>query len=318
MAIIAVAGGTGQMGRAVVDALIASGKHKTIILSRKENPALEKELGVPIIAVDYNNVPAVTKALEDNNVDTVISTIFMMPSFTGDLPKEVEIIRAANASKTTKRMISSDFSFDLKPEHVAAGFPATPFKKAAEAELVASKNLESTRIMMGHFMDYWGVPGFKSHFAPMATFIDIENNYAAIPGSGNGRVTMAHSTDVAKFIVASLDLQKWDPIHYIIGDTVTSNDLLALAEKAKGRKFTVVHDSVDDLKSGVITALPGQIAAYDFMPKQVFDMVMPILGLWFDEGAFDLENVPTTLNDKFPEIETIKAKDMIEQAWKKS
>jgi uncharacterized protein YbjT (DUF2867 family) len=35
MAIIAVAGGTGQMGRAVVDALIASGKHKTIILSRK-------------------------------------------------------------------------------------------------------------------------------------------------------------------------------------------------------------------------------------------------------------------------------------------
>lgn len=45
---------------------------------------------------------------------------------------------------------------------------------------------------------------------------------------------------------------------------------------------------------------------------------MPILGLWFEEGAFDLENVPTTLNDKFPEIETIKAKDMIEQAWKKS
>jgi hypothetical protein len=41
-----------------------------------------------------------------------------MPSFTGDLPKEVEIIRAANASKTTKRMISSDFSFDLKPEYV--------------------------------------------------------------------------------------------------------------------------------------------------------------------------------------------------------
>ncbi|VUC30091.1 unnamed protein product [Clonostachys rosea] len=317
MAIVAVAGGTGQMGRAVVDALIASGKHKTIILSRKENKDLEKELGVPIIAVDYDNVPALTKTLEDNNVDTVISTIFMMPSFTGDLPKEVEIIRAANASKTTKRMISSDFSFNLKPEHVAVGFPATPFKKAAEAELGASKNLESTRIMMGHFMDYWGVPGFKSHFAPMATFVDIENDYAAIPGSGNGRVTMAHSTDVAKFMVASLDLEKWDPIHYIIGDTVTSNELLALAEKAKGRKFTVVHDSAESLKSGVTTALPGQIAAYEVMPKQVFDMIMPILGLWFEEGAFDLGNVPT-LNDKFPEIKTVKAKDMIEQAWKKS
>lgn len=35
MGIIAVAGGTGQVGQTIVDALIASGKHQAIILSRK-------------------------------------------------------------------------------------------------------------------------------------------------------------------------------------------------------------------------------------------------------------------------------------------
>ena len=35
MAIIAVAGGTGNVGRAIVDAIVAGGKHQVKILSRK-------------------------------------------------------------------------------------------------------------------------------------------------------------------------------------------------------------------------------------------------------------------------------------------
>lgn len=69
---------------------------------------MEKQVGAKIIAVDYANVEATTKALEDNNVHTVISTINMMPS-PGQTPPEIELIRAADASKTTKRIISSDW-----------------------------------------------------------------------------------------------------------------------------------------------------------------------------------------------------------------
>lgn len=69
---------------------------------------MEKELGVPIIAVDYDNIKAVTETLEQNNVDTVISAIMMMPGPAGD-PKEIQLIRAADLSKTTKRLISSDY-----------------------------------------------------------------------------------------------------------------------------------------------------------------------------------------------------------------
>jgi hypothetical protein len=35
MSVIAVAGGTGKVGRAIVEALVAEGKHKTFILSRE-------------------------------------------------------------------------------------------------------------------------------------------------------------------------------------------------------------------------------------------------------------------------------------------
>lgn len=61
-----------------------------------------------MLAVSYDDVPGLTKMLEDNNVHTVISAITMMP-IDGSTPKEVELIHAADASKTTKRLISSDW-----------------------------------------------------------------------------------------------------------------------------------------------------------------------------------------------------------------
>ena len=77
------------------------------------NPDLEAELKTRIIAVDYADVEAVTKVLEENNVHTVISAITML-HMGGPEPKEVELIRAADASKVTKRMISSDWG----PPHI--------------------------------------------------------------------------------------------------------------------------------------------------------------------------------------------------------
>jgi len=108
MVVIAVAGGTGALGRTIVEALVAKGTNEVKILARKFNPTLEKELGVSILVVDYADVAATTRILEENKIHTVISTINMLPS-DGSTPNEVELIQAADASKTTKRFIPSDF-----------------------------------------------------------------------------------------------------------------------------------------------------------------------------------------------------------------
>ncbi|KAH6869438.1 hypothetical protein B0T10DRAFT_568906 [Thelonectria olida] len=59
---------------------------------------------------------------------------------------------------------------------------------------------------------------------------------AAIPGSGNTSVTFTHTFDLAKYVDRALDLEKWNPGSYIVGDKVTWNEFAEIAEAAKGVK----------------------------------------------------------------------------------
>lgn len=58
------------------------------------------------MVVDYSDIEVLTRILEEHNVHTVISAIMML-RYGDNGPQEIELIRAADASKTTKRMISS-------------------------------------------------------------------------------------------------------------------------------------------------------------------------------------------------------------------
>ncbi|KAI8629882.1 hypothetical protein F5Y19DRAFT_62410 [Xylariaceae sp. FL1651] len=315
MAVIAVAGGTGNMGKTLVEALVASKKHDVKILARKPNLELEAQLGVSVIAVDYNDVEALKIALEKHNIHTVISAISMLPGPNGEKPMEVELIRASNASKTTKRMISSDWGIPHTEADIHK-LASVPEKFTAQVELKQATNLETTYVVNGMFMDYWGLPAVKSHVAPITMAIDILNNKAAIPGDGESPVAFTHTTDVAKLVVAMLDLEKWEPQTYIIGDRITWNEFLQLAEDAKGTSFETTHDSVEMLKKGQVTELPGQIPAYAVFPKETFQGMAAAFGLWFAEGT--LSYMPKKLlNNQFPEIKTMKVKEMLERAWKR-
>jgi nucleoside-diphosphate-sugar epimerase len=85
-------------------------------------------------------------------------------------------------------------------------------------------------------MDYWGMPNVPSHMPPLMMVLDIPNNTAVILGSGDVPVIFTHTRDVARFVTESLDLDKWDPESYVMGDKVTFNELLRLAEDAKGKR----------------------------------------------------------------------------------
>ncbi len=87
-------------------------------------------------------------------------------------------------------------------------------------------------------MDYFS-PSLKSYLKPWTIIIDIENKSAGIPGSGNDLVTFTYSFDVAKFVVAALSLDKWPREMRVIGDTMTWNEVLRLAEEARGLHFPI-------------------------------------------------------------------------------
>ena len=126
MVVVAVAGGTGAVGRTIVEAIVSQGKHDVIVLTRrvgtsvqnfinlstddtKADSAKESNLGVRLVSTDYKNVTALVEILENNNVHTVISALVMMPDAGG--PLELNLIQAADVSKTTRRMVASDFGF---------------------------------------------------------------------------------------------------------------------------------------------------------------------------------------------------------------
>ncbi|KAI8716206.1 NAD(P)-bd-dom domain-containing protein [Fusarium sp. LHS14.1] len=312
MPTIAVVGGTGKLGRAIVDALVQDGNNEVLVVSRqKPSPEKADELGARVVSADYGNVDSLTSLFESNKVDTVISTV----SGTASIEPELNLIKAADKSVATKRYIPSIWGVNYTAE-VIAYFPLAQTKRDI-LNALESTTLEHTTVYNGYYLDYWVAPGAKSYFDPMALVIDVANNMAAIPGSGNVPVVFTYSFDIARFVVSLVALPKWAKESYIIGDKITWNEFLGFVEEAKGVQFKVVKDSIDKLKAGQITELPSHEYMYPFFPKPALQGLFATFGRMFEEGVFDLKPA-NTLNDEFPGIKPRKVRELIFEALHKS
>ncbi|KAL4938807.1 hypothetical protein BDV06DRAFT_200119 [Aspergillus oleicola] len=310
MLTIAVSGGTGKLGRAIVEALRSATSHSVLVLARSANDQLSSTLEVPIIPVDYSNVESLSKVLDEKKIDTIISTVPISDASASE--SQLNLIEAAINASSTKRFIPSDFGIQYKESHGAA-FP--PIKgKIAAAQRLKTSGLEYTLVSNGFFMDYYGLPKVKSYLQPFAFAVDLANNAAAIPGSGDVPVVFTHTFDVAKYVAALTSAKEWPERSVIIGDKLTWNELVALAEATKGAKFDVKYDNEDKLKTFQVTELPAHPPVYPFLPKEQLQFVLAVFGLWTLAGDFDLPDTDT-LNTRFPEIKPLSFRELLEKAW---
>ncbi|KAM0345691.1 hypothetical protein ACHAPU_006346 [Fusarium lateritium] len=305
MTVIAVAGGAGKLGRAIVEVLVEQGRHSVVFLAREAKDVP----GARAIAVDYTDAGKLAATLETNNIETVISTINSL----GDISAELSLIQAAEKSVSTKRYIPSIWGIKYT-EGIASYFPIAQAKLNIIAALEATSSLDYTVVLNGYFADYWIIPKVKSYQDPLPLVVDITNNFAAIPGSGNELVTFTHTFDVARFVAALLGAPEWDRESYIIGDKVSWNQFVQYAEEAKGVKFTIKNDSVEDLKEGKITEMPSHPSMYSFFPKPMLQGFLAAFGRMFAEGVFNLQS-ERTLNQVFPEVKPRNIKDLLFEAW---
>ncbi|OQV02393.1 hypothetical protein CLAIMM_07598 isoform 1 [Cladophialophora immunda] len=218
MVTVAVAGGTGNVGRTIVDALKESPEHEVIVLTRTEPK--DQELGVPVFAVDYGDVESVSHILEANNVHTVISALSIRGPVEG--ASEISLVKAAAKAGPTKRFMASEYGTPA-PVEKSLQLPQHEHRLATIAELKKT-DLEWTRVHNGYFLDYFGIPYIESYMTPVAFAIDMANKAAAIPGTGDDMVSFTYTKDLAKFVVASLGLHQWDESMFCYGDKVTWND----------------------------------------------------------------------------------------------
>ncbi|QSZ29535.1 hypothetical protein DSL72_004050 [Monilinia vaccinii-corymbosi] len=296
---VAVAGGTGGVGSAIVDALKEQSLHEFIVLSRNENPEFAAKNNVKVVKIDYSNVPSMSKVLDEHNIHTVISAVCIVSQEHSD--SQVNLVHAAAASKSVKRFAASEYGSNYEEKH-ALTRPTTALKAIATTEL-AKTSLEYTSFVNGIFLDYLSMPAVPSHLAAGVSFFDIPNRIAVALGTGKVPLVMTHTRDVARFVVASLSLEKWELRSYIVGDRKTWHEVVDILGKLAGAKFTITDDASVVTKGQVIES-PAHRAAYSASMKEHGD--------WFEAGAFSFDvKVPNSvyLNELFPEIVPMTVED---------
>ncbi|KAF9768550.1 hypothetical protein IL306_014149 [Fusarium sp. DS 682] len=252
--VVVVAGGQGDVGRTIVEVLSENPQNRVLVLSRKKSD------DESTLYVDYTDVSHICGLLQENNVEVVISCLNVISPEASQA--EVNLARASASCNSTRRFIASQWSIKTPP-----GSPFPDFSATTLAALSKTK-LEYTVVSNGHFSDYYGYPKVKTYLKHAAFLVDIANKTAAIPGSGDDKVAFTYSFDVARFVDALVNTdQKWPTHSVIIGEKITVNEIVAIAEEATGAQFSVVHDNVDKLKSMQVTELPSHAEAYKFFPK---------------------------------------------------
>lgn len=83
-----------------------------------------------------------------------------------------------------------------------------------------------------------------------------------------------------------------------------------------GTKFNVAYDSVEKLKKGEPTELPGQKAIYPYFPKEALQGMAATFGLWYEEGVLGFKR-EKTLNQQFPDVKTWSVKEFLKASWVK-
>ncbi|KAF2450150.1 NAD(P)-binding protein [Karstenula rhodostoma CBS 690.94] len=309
--VVAVAGGSSGLGRAIVDALRADGRYEVLIFSRAENPQVEKESGARVLAADYSSVDALTTLLETNNVEVLITTA----NTTVDPTPEFNMIEAAARSRATKRFIPNAWSaLQFTDEPRFKNFPLAQGKLQSLARL-NNTDLDWTAIYPGLFMEYV-TEGLPTTLTLMTIMLDMKHNAAALPNKGDAKITLTYSRDIAKYISKLLTLSTWERAYFIVGDVKSWNEIVAAAETGKGVKFDVTYDAVEKLKHGQVTELPGYARMYELFGGR--DIALPRVqgliaqyGLWMEEGIFTYQG-GARLNDLFPEVEVLG----LEGAWR--
>ncbi|RAQ59097.1 hypothetical protein COH20_001899 [Aspergillus flavus] len=107
-------------------------------------------------------------------------------------------------------------------------------------------------------MDYVTSPRVPTPLTlSVPVWIDLENNFAAIPGDGEGAVAMIHTSDIGHFVAAVLDLSQWEKRYHMMGDSLSIDDMGAEFEKHYDRKESLLEHKCTLLPAAKERLPPG-------------------------------------------------------------
>lgn len=272
----------------------------------------------PLIQTDYSSETQLCALLTSLNVHTVISMVSL------DFPDVAEaqcvLIRAASQSASVKRFMPSEYNVDYDLDDEKLPYPEKKYHTVARRQLEKTE-LEYTYVYPGMFMDYFGMPYFPTHMRPLYLTLDVANNAAAIPGDGNTFFSVSYTKDVARYIAGAVDLPKWPRVLTIVGSRITTNELVALAEKVIGRKLEVRYDPIEKLIKHDFKSLPSNTSVAENFPGGISQVAALVadLNASIGAGAYDFADLKDSV-DLVKALEgklepMLKIEDFMQQSW---
>ncbi|KAK1761850.1 NmrA-like family protein [Phialemonium atrogriseum] len=313
---IAVAGGSGELAREVIDVLIATKKHELTILTRNDNCVP----GLTWRAVNYSDKNDLIEGLQ--GIHTVLS--FVNQPVVDPNNTQKNLIDASIAAGV-KRFAPSEFGSAEKDD-----LPSWAGKMAIKTYLEQvnenGKVLEYTLFQPGLFMDYLASPHKTAKYVtPLDTFIDFENRKAiVVDGYENAILTLTAVRDIAGMVARAVEYDgEWPKIGGIRGNRVAISQILEIGERVRGvisgRPFTIDKVQLRDLEAGNLEgswALGKRHPSFtEDQADQLAAMLKTVLIGMLVSSAKGAWDVSDAFNRRLPDFEFTEIEDFLSKAW---
>ncbi|KAB2580337.1 hypothetical protein DBV05_g1254 [Lasiodiplodia theobromae] len=117
---VGVAGGTGGLGRTIVEHIANTGRYTVYVLTRSATGVVAGRRGVEALELDYSSPSSIAERLRAENIDTVVSVIGMLSE--DDHRAQLNLIEGAALSGTVTRFAPSEYGWDYEGA-AKHGFP---------------------------------------------------------------------------------------------------------------------------------------------------------------------------------------------------
>ncbi|KIK63191.1 hypothetical protein GYMLUDRAFT_242242 [Collybiopsis luxurians FD-317 M1] len=312
---IAVAGGTGKLGRHIVEGLLEIKQQHgltVIVLSRSPGPDISfAGCNAPVIAVNYENVDSIRNVLNDYQIDTIISTLVSLTPETFITSQE-NLLQAGLALPSFHRFAPSEFAVDSEQVSARVNLYRMKIPILRTLERVKRErpdSFEYTRFNCGIFANYLAFGNTKpeghkahGHLARFPFVFDLSKRTAEIPGDGEKQTVYTRVEDVGKFVAAATQLETWEEYNEMAGDVLTMNEVIRISEDVCGAKFNVKYYSREDI-----------LAKMSQLSENVMEHFYWEFYLAYVNGDCDIKR-PINLN-KMVDIKPVGVRQFIEQWW---
>ncbi|PIN06215.1 hypothetical protein CDL12_14309 [Handroanthus impetiginosus] len=244
---ILIIGGTGYIGKFIVEASAKSG-HPTFVLLREstisdpvKGKIVEgfKNSGVKILIGDLNDHESLVKAIKQ--VDVVISTVGQL-----QLADQTKIIDAIKEAGNVKRFLPSEFGNDVDRTRAVEPAKSTFEIKAKLRRTIEENGIPYTYVSSNYFAGY-SLPTLAQ---PGAWAPPPPRDKVIIYGDGNAKAVFNDERDIGTYTIRAVDDPRTlNKILYIKPprNIYSFNELVALWEKKIGKTLEKEYLSEEQL-----------------------------------------------------------------------